>query len=1032
METTKMKYIDSYNMERVEYIKGETKQKLRMMSKFQDEIKNLKDLIEQEKQAIEKFQDYTERISSSSKDSQTNEKVAPESSNTKSIIKECDIALSQKVPPIYESPTTEKILNALQPSMDFELFFRDYPIVYASLFDDNIEQINYRSIFEYIEKWEINSRTSFINAFFKNLNSAASLVSLLSSIVEHNTISELSEYIETKLPSLINVNRAVFMQVEDGKLVLEKQRLKFSQKMAGGKITRAVNINSALIATKSSLEIDTEDSELMKLNQTMLIQPIDTHKQQDNDPVIKSRMKQSQRMSSISDKKALARVLQSSKNVSKPFRFEEPSQMEEVELTGMKDSASAVLLLFDCFGGFHNQDLITAYVISKFIGETIPLINLRAKYHYSKTALQRALDVLIKLAAVSDLKELKQTLCEGIMQQFKCEAVTCFKVMSSGKFFSIGNDSETFPAKSGLVGEAIATKRSMAISNPELSVLFNSATDRCRLSTPTRSILISQIFNSTGNVAYSIALYNKINVDEFSNDDLVTLELLCFNVNSIFDSVGITHELTKSAAGSKNVFSVYSKIFDTLSSTPDVGDVVELSKFLTHQITDSIHKNITFFIYDEKLKTLKCTDSISGFEVSIDESYSLVEAFKQQEPMEEISNEENVMSQIFPLEMGLIKVKADSPISIIQSKMSMIGWKPLPQMTTKSMLEIKIEKLTNVQPMKVRPIRKNSSIMNTLGPWAKVCSPLISLSILSSTNIQKLIVLANFARDMPNDDLTVEKIFLDFVKDMDFGCFSAFASKYCGKLIREFISPIESSYVSPSRPTLFCRDNKLDYGFNVFTTKLEDLVSETQSIFQALGLTAFFNDTVISQYFEVIRSKHNNNLFRNYRLCLDHCQFAAAIMKTMDIEKPDMLCILLYLLSLYCDISPSTVVFCAESLCSEPPFNIDKDIIYKAFVRFDKCETFDVLFDSDISSLVCAISRYSYLARSLDTMKKFVDQRFSEDNESDQEVQKFIIEYEMRSFIIPCCGEFAKRNIRTDAFRKLFTSNASAITHSVF
>lgn len=1031
-ETTKIKFIDSYNMERVEYVKGETQQKMRMMSKFQDEIKNLQEIIEMNKQVIEKFQDYTERNPIAPKSPELDEVPKTSNETTRNFVKECDSMLAEKTGFIYESPTTEIILYALQSYTDFELFFRDYPLAYITLFDENKPQIDYRLIFETVEKWDINNRTNFINSFFKNLNSAASLVALLPSIVEHNTISEMSEFIETKLPAMINVNRAVFMQIEGHNLILEKQRLKFSQKLSGGLISRAISMNIPLVATKNTIESGTEDTELMKLNIAMLVQPIDTHRQIDNDPVIKNRDRARRKMSTIGDKQALARVLQSSKNFSKPLKLDNPSVLRDVELTGMKGAAGAVLLLFDCIGGFHNIDLLTAKIVSRFIGESIPLINLRAKYHYSKNALQNALDVLIKLAAVSDLKELKTNLCDGIAQQFKCEAVTCFKVMSNGKFFSIGNESETFPAKSGLVGEAIATKRSMTLSNPELSVLFNPSTDRSKMSIPSRSILISQIFNGEGNVAYSIALYNKINFDEFSSDDLITLEMLCHNINNIFESVGITHELTKNAEGSKNVFSVYGKIFDTLESIPDVGDVIELSKFLSHQISDSINRNVTFYIYDEALQTLKCTDTLSGFEVSMDDTYSLVEAFKRQEPMEELSNEEMVMSQIFPLETGLIKVKVDSPISIIQSKMSMIGWKPVPQMSTKSMLEIKIEKLTNVQPLKIQPIRPKSSIARIVGPWAKVCSPLISLSAMSSKNIQNLITLANFSKDMPANNQTVEIIFNDFVKGSVFSSFSAFAAKNSGALIREFISPIESFYMPPSRPSLFVRDNRLDFGYNVLACKLEDLIADTQALFQALGVSVFFNDTVMSNFFDVIRSKHSQHKFRNYRLCLDHLQFCACIIKGMDVEKLDTFCIFLYLICLYSDIQPSTVLFYAESLCVDPPFNCDRDYIFNQFIKFDKSDTFDVLFDADLPTIICAISRFSYLARSPDVVKKMLELRFEEDNESDPEIIKFIIEYEMRSFVIPCCGEFAKRNIRTDTFRKLITTNASSITHSVF
>ena len=245
------------------------------------------------------------------------------------------------------------------------------------------------------------------------------------------------------------------------------------------------------------------------------------------------------------------------------------------------------------------------------------------------------------------------------------------------------------------------------------------------------------------------------------------------------------------------------------------------------------------------------------------------------------------------------------------------------------------------------------------------------------------------------------------------------------------IEPLEFTPLGFDERQIFPKETSLDLDFDVFNVKLETITNFVLSLLKSCDLYNLTNESEITTFVHHIKEQHKPNEFRNFLLCVDHCQFYANLISSIPNKTVKELAVFFFLLSLYCDESPETVIFKAESLCTLSPISQNREEFYQYVGSLSSStDSFNVLFDKDIIDLLAAISRYSYLSRSIDVTNKFVNLRFLEDKEENAEIQHFIIEFEVRSFIVPCCGEFLKRGISMYQIRKQITSNASSLTHS--
>ena len=118
------------------------------------------------------------------------------------------------------------------------------------------------------------------------------------------------------------------------------------------------------------------------------------------------------------------------------------------------------------------------------------------------------------------------------------------------------------------------------------------------------------------------------------------------------------------------------------------------------------------------------------------------------------------------------------------------------------------------------------------------------------------------------------------------------------------------------------------------------------------------------------------------------------------------------------------------------------DAIAPLMKKLDCTQTFDFLNTGELYIFIACISQYSYLARSPEIAKKWIDKRVKEeiideeeedDNESlSDEIMKSQIDFDVKSILFPTFGEFVKRDIKIDHIRKLFITTVSKVTGHSF
>jgi hypothetical protein len=104
------------------------------------------------------------------------------------------------------------------------------------------------------------------------------------------------------------------------------------------------------------------------------------------------------------------------------------------------------------------------------------------------------------------------------------------------------------------------------------------------------------------------------------------------------------------------------------------------------------------------------------------------------------------------------------------------------------------------------------------------------------------------------------------------------------------------------------------------------------------------------------------------------------------------------------------------------------DSIAKGFREFEKLDSFEALFGSDLCLLLIGIANFSYFARDEEVARRWCDKRFSSQGEFALEIRNYQLDFEMRSLILPTFSEFAKKGVRLDSLRRRMTTTITAIS----
>ena len=298
--------------------------------------------------------------------------------------------------------------------------------------------------------------------------------------------------------------------------------------------------------------------------------------------------------------------------------------------------------------------------------------------------------------------------------------------------------------------------------------------------------------------------------------------------------------------------------------------------------------------------------------------------------------------------------------------------------------------------------------------------------------------------------------------------------QYFSNLKKSFDFTPDSKYNS------ILNDSKFDV-FSFQNDFLNELIISALSNFGVLNFLSI-DSKLANSLIDELRSMHTSNGFQTWDLAVDHFQFASFLLQNLGkkvlITIEQITAILFYLLSLYC-----------VPYLNDPEMNLDKpqvnsvytpsELITKFYIengegimplssfiaavsrmndqsaikkesidaiaplmkKLDCTQSFDFLNTGELYIFITCISQYSYLSRSPEISKKWIDKRlkeeFSEDelqNDSNDsysyEILMSQIDFELKSILMPTFGEIVKKDIKIDHIRKLFTSTMSAITEN--
>ena len=218
-----------------------------------------------------------------------------------------------------------------------------------------------------------------------------------------------------------------------------------------------------------------------------------------------------------------------------------------------------------------------------------------------------------------------------------------------------------------------------------------------------------------------------------------------------------------------------------------------------------------------------------------------------------------------------------------------------------------------------------------------------------------------------------------------------------------------------------------------------------------------------------LRKFHPKKKFNNWELSIDHLQFFGFIInqikKSFQFEIEYICALSFHLLSLYSEPpyinkneflkiqerlflengkgfnSLTSFLICCSLVKIHPFSKISNEIKNKICIlmyQFQEIKQLNHLFLNNLIYPLCILSKFSYIARPYEITLKLIKNRFEEEFEIDDDqdtwemVQNYQLEFEVRSIILLCSGEFVKKGIKFDQIRKLFTSNISLITKTVF
>ena len=885
-----------YEFERTAGLKTICDYQRRVVKRLKDEIKELESSVDQQLSILNEvngmFADDSNARSCFDKNSIIQRTMHAHIEEMKLLkthvsIKE-DIVLRDNEPQLYMQPKTEDLVAAARESVDFPSFFREFPIGFIAFFDNEEISFSLQALIEEAEMWDTDVRTKFFSVLFAHLNSAGYVFTSFLSLIECSSLPGLTEYVEVDLLPILNYTRIAFFlfDAENSELVMEKEKLMMKRKVSDGIIAEAIRTNRLMIASTAYRMFSNDDAMLLKNNKEMLVVPV-----------------------------------------------------------YCDGAPSAVVLMFDKIGGLKQIDYVTAKALSVFIEQALPVIKRVNQRKENVDKFQKTLDAFLKIINAADMETFTKVVPEALTSCFKCEYAQVLKVSQTKRvFWSIHQskkDRQTISIDAGVTGQCISRRMPLRVTRPESSVHFNSVADRPSPKVLCTSILVCPVFDDENVPRFVIALYNKKEIETFTDLDISTLKMICDNLYNVLCSITRTAKLTAAVECGQDRINLYDALTNMLASLTNLPDIDATCTKIGEKIGELLNDYaIDVYYVDGLSKTVNGKNVFEKYHKSLYDPDPICLFARTAEIQESIPNDDaepviycgvksSMNEPIGLFKMSCIdptKPKNKSIMSLFQSVANVFTLSSKKVLKQKSTARLKVEQLNTVLDSQYQPIQ-NTNMLQIVRAWRTVVGPGLELSIRMRSLSRQLLLVANLLHRLPADPCVSLQIFnevqlllpyeppnddtafvilprtnsefqaktLEFIQEM---------SQLCD--IPEVQEPPQADKVKVPRVTGALEEDVFASTFSVISQSYDRQFTYLKKIAIDLGVIEFLgiDRKLFKEMLTKLHEFHSSNVFESWELAMDHCQFAAHVITqvkhAIQLETVDIAAMYLYLLSLYC------------------------------------------------------------------------------------------------------------------------------------
>ena len=879
-------------------------------------------------------------------------------------------------------------------------FFLQCPIVRAAFFDGSAS-VGVGKLGEVSANLPFESRALVFREVFSAVNSIPSYLKVVLALFECDSVEMMSETVENLAPKVFGFKRVLLYEydAESKSLVITKQKLKMSSTLRLGLVCEAVKSGKTVFVKREDTDITQEDIALLNVSDSGYFVPV--------------------------------------------------------------QNSNLVLAVFDKVDReFAPVDDLMVIEFAGFISEAFKTVSAKAKGQARIGSFQKICQVLLSLCEVSDMNHFVELLGRLLQKTFVCEYGQLFKV--AGDVFSrvFAQDKE-FGVGTGIVGRAIAKKETITVPRPELSLFFDSETDRPSSNKKCTSIAVCPAMEEK-QVKWAVALYNKAGT--FSDEDIAALEILCHFLSPVIKGIGKMNKDTSAMIEANQHAEDLSQLFSSLPHLNGLGNFDGIASQFARKMKLSLELEHTkLFIVDQKRKFL-FRDGLQG---------ALTRRSKNP-----------LIATILLRQMRMQGSTIYFPILGADGKVVAISTHDLGSSTGMSNYTADNEDDSELVEVSNERIKKLLGLWGeNIGRWVESASKneftdlciiaeqramdsLIVISPLCAAEIWQSLDVYLFGTDLNNGDLKVLpsiKCGEDLPRTFNTLIYSLtrFAGD-CNLLDFRVDRTPEKERCPASTAQAFPLTNK----FDASPCDEPDVSQCLLAAMETLNIATFLSldERQMNDMIVLIRKLHNEHRFLNWKLAVDRIQYlqyflakSGAGTKLSDVENAALF---FYLICLNCQLDdPSAAerarrslegfngchimatIFVVISSSRENGFFTlppeTQTLFWETVQKFERLERVEGLMSTDLATMIAAVCSFSYLSRPDDITAKYVKDWFDVElaNEPQQTRIGLVhaqLEFEVRLILLTAFDALSEQGLKVEILRRQICDNVTKITNIDF